>query len=71
MTSSCTSPDVAHQSYGAQVENIFNITGAGFPGATVKASTFDAFVSELLEASDTVQLPVVAEEIGDTWIYGD
>ena len=39
-----------------------------FPNATVIASTYDAFVTELLKVKS--QLPVVTGEIGDTWIYG-
>ena len=39
-----------------------------FPNATVIASTYDAFVAELLKVKS--QLPVVSGEIGDTWIYG-
>lgn len=39
-----------------------------YPGASVRASTFDAFFA----AADKVRhlLPVVTQEIGDTWLYG-
>lgn len=38
------------------------------PGATVVASTLDAFARKLLSCRDA--LPVVTAEIGDTWIHG-
>ena len=53
-----------------QVDSIFNATAAAFPGARVFASTFDAFVAELLVALPRLKLPVVTQEIGDTWVYG-
>lgn len=39
-----------------------------FPGAIIQASTMDAFVEKLLPFKHT--LPVLTEEIGDTWIHG-
>ncbi len=39
-----------------------------FPGATLKASTLDAFAERLALLKD--RLPVVREEIGDSWIHG-
>lgn len=39
-----------------------------YPGANIQASTLDRFAEKLWEIKD--QLPVVTEEIGDTWIYG-
>ncbi|TVX96478.1 DUF5054 domain-containing protein [Cohnella terricola] len=39
-----------------------------YPGAEVIASTMDAFARKLLEARN--ELPVVREELGDTWIHG-
>ncbi|MCC3373541.1 DUF5054 domain-containing protein [Cohnella sp. REN36] len=39
-----------------------------YPGAVIQASTMDAFARRLLEHED--RLPVVREEIGDTWIHG-
>nr|WP_286672291.1 DUF5054 domain-containing protein [Cohnella hashimotonis] len=39
-----------------------------FPNARIQASTMDAFARALLPLKDT--LPVVHEEIGDTWIHG-
>jgi len=39
-----------------------------FPDAEVKASTLDAF-AQTLDAADN-KLPVITQEIGDTWIHG-
>jgi hypothetical protein len=41
---------------------------AAYPGAIVKASTLDEFAEKLLGVRD--RLPIVREEIGDTWIHG-
>ena len=41
---------------------------AQFPGAAVVASTLDAFAQALLPLQST--LPVLTQEIGDTWIHG-
>lgn len=39
-----------------------------YPNAKVEASTMDAYAARLLEYKE--KLPVVEEEIGDTWIHG-
>ncbi|WNR45272.1 DUF5054 domain-containing protein [Paenibacillus roseipurpureus] len=39
-----------------------------FPGAQVKASTLDAFAAKIMPMMH--RLPVVEEEIGDSWIHG-
>lgn len=39
-----------------------------YPGATITASTMDAYARALLPHVD--KLPVVTSEIGDTWIHG-
>jgi len=39
-----------------------------YPGATVKPSTFDAFMADVMPVKD--QLPVVQLEAADTWTYG-
>lgn len=39
-----------------------------FPGATIVASDYDSFVLQLMQHQDV--LPIISEEIGDTWIYG-
>jgi len=44
-----------------------------FPNAEVVTSTYDAFVASLeaaMHADAAIQLPVVTEEIGDTWVFG-
>lgn len=46
----------------------FNQYRNRFPGALVKASTMDAFAARLWPIRRT--LPVVTQEIGDTWIHG-
>lgn len=51
-----------------QVVQVFGEIQAEFPAATVKASTLDAFAAALLPLKD--QLPVVTQEIGDTWVHG-
>ena len=53
-----------------QVLDIFQQTQAAFPGAEVFASTLDEFTLALQAALPNLQLPVVTEEIGDTWAYG-
>jgi uncharacterized protein DUF5054 len=44
-----------------------------FPNAKeIKPSTFDAFTAELLKDQKALNaLPVIEQEIGDTWIYGE
>ncbi|MEH7087049.1 DUF5054 domain-containing protein, partial [Neobacillus drentensis] len=39
-----------------------------YPGAYIMASTLDAFAEKLLEFKH--RLPVISEEIGDSWIHG-
>ena len=39
-----------------------------YPNAVVEASTLDAYAESLLAVEET--LPVIEEEIGDTWIHG-
>ncbi|WP_078378735.1 DUF5054 domain-containing protein [Sutcliffiella halmapala] len=46
----------------------FNSLKKRFPNALIKASTMDAFAENLSSIKHT--LPVVYEEIGDTWIHG-
>lgn len=53
---------------GSAVETSLSLARAAFPNATVFASTFDAFIREVLPVKD--QLPTVTQEIGDTWIFG-
>jgi hypothetical protein len=51
--------DIRHQ---------FDAIQQQYPNAQIMASTMDAFVAKLLEVRD--RLPIVREEIGDTWIHG-
>lgn len=41
---------------------------ASYPKATVRASTLDAWAAYALSQKST--LPVVKQEIGDSWLYG-
>lgn len=41
---------------------------AAYPNAVIEASTIDQYVKSLVNFKDT--LPVIEEEIGDTWIHG-
>lgn len=50
------------------VEEEFARIQAKYPNASVEASTLDAYAKSLLKIKD--RLPVVEEEIGDTWIHG-
>lgn len=53
-----------------EVLDIFQRTQAAFPGAEVFTSTLDNFTLALQAALPNLRLPVVTEEIGDTWAYG-
>jgi len=50
-----------------EIQTCYNILQEEFPGAQVFASTLDGFASKIANWSS---LPVVAGEIGDTWIQG-
>jgi hypothetical protein len=50
------------------VEHLFADLARAYPGARIVASTLDAFAADVLAASD--RLPVVEDEIGDSWIHG-
>ena len=42
-----------------------------FPGARIIASTLDGFVDEILsDAAVVAALPIVSDEIGDSWLWG-
>jgi hypothetical protein len=51
-----------------QVLDAFTVAQEEFPIAEVVASTLDDFARVLLPIKDT--LPVITQEIGDTWIHG-
>ena len=50
------------------IANQFEELQQRFPEAEIVASTMDAFVEKLLTVKE--RLPVITEEIGDTWIHG-
>lgn len=52
----------------ADIKREFAALSAAFPGAAIRASTMDAFAEKLQAIKHT--LPVVHEEIGDSWIHG-
>jgi hypothetical protein len=56
-------PDVA------ETQGAYAALRRAFPNATVVASTFEAFVTAALQSGATANLPVVAGELGDTWIH--
>jgi hypothetical protein len=39
-----------------------------FPRARIQASTFDNYVRDLMTVES--KLPIVTQEVGDTWIHG-
>lgn len=51
-----------------EIHDQFREIQAKYPGAEVKASTLDAFAARLAEVRE--QLPILREELGDTWIHG-
>lgn len=51
-----------------QVKEIFRYWRDRYAGVPVAASTLDAFARDLLKSKP--QLPVITDEIGDTWIHG-
>ena len=53
----------------SEVVTQFASISALFPGAAVVASTIDAFVATLTP-DILARLPVIEDEIGDTWVYG-
>ena len=59
-----------HPAFPLQVLQVFNLTQAAFPDADVFASTLDNFTDALQAALPGLEVPVVTQEIGDTWAYG-
>jgi len=54
-----------------QVAEVFSLLGGFFPDFVIKASTLDDFVAALLDDPRALgSLPVVTQEVGDTWVYG-
>ncbi len=52
----------------AQVKDVFREFESRFPGAHIFASTLSDFASNLVTVRDS--LPIIRDEIGDTWIHG-
>ena len=54
------------------VRGIYASLRKQFPNASVRASTFDAFYDAFraLSPAEHARLPVITQEIGDTWLYG-
>lgn len=52
----------------AEVEELFAALAAAHPGARIVASSLDEFARAVLAQRDA--LPVLTDEIGDTWIHG-
>ncbi|MCM3718866.1 DUF5054 domain-containing protein [Fictibacillus phosphorivorans] len=50
------------------IKREFHVLQEKFPNAVIKASTMDAFAAKIQAIKHT--LPVVHEEIGDSWIHG-
>lgn len=50
------------------IQDLYRTLGEQYPGAIIQASTMDAFAAKLWACK--ASLPVVTEEIGDSWIYG-
>ncbi|MFH8519874.1 DUF5054 domain-containing protein [Streptomyces gelaticus] len=50
------------------IEELFARLSEAYPGATIVASTLDAFAAAVLPMR--AHLPVVDQEIGDSWIHG-
>lgn len=51
-----------------EIERLYSRLQTEYPGAEIAASTLDAFAEKLLQCKHV--LPVVSEEIGDSWIHG-
>lgn len=51
-----------------EIQRMYDRLRHQYPGAEIAASTLNAFAEKLLECKQS--LPVVEEEIGDSWIHG-
>jgi len=51
-----------------QIKEIYNEIQGRYPDAKIIASTMDDFARDLFK--NKLELPVITEEIGDTWIHG-
>ena len=64
----CFTGDNKGPQNGTQVRKVFDALRRKYPMVWPKASTLDAFAKQLLTLKRS--LPVVTQEIGDTWIHG-
>lgn len=63
--------DNAGPSTSSAYLSTFASLGKQFPNATIASSTFDAFTAQVLPlVGDPKSVPVMTEEMGDTWVYG-
>jgi hypothetical protein len=62
-----TGDNLGPQSVEALRES-FDTVRADFPGCEIQASTMDTFAASLRQVKG--QIPVITQEIGDTWIHG-
>jgi hypothetical protein len=51
-----------------KIKAIYNELHSSYPEAEIVASTLDDFTKDILK--NKLELPVITEEIGDTWIHG-
>jgi len=51
-----------------EIRGLYRELAERYPGAVIQASTMDAFAAKLWSRKSS--LPVVTEEIGDSWIHG-
>jgi len=51
-----------------QIQKVFQGLRRRFPGVEISGSTLDAFAAKLVEVKE--HLPVITQELGDTWIHG-
>jgi hypothetical protein len=70
LTSYYRSDNTGPPSSYAEVQAIFKAAGEVFPGASVEASSFDAFAAEALTPAVVAALPVYEFEWGDKWVTG-
>ena len=58
-------------SIGVQASDIFAFYAREFPDAEIVASSFEEYFEHLEEVASRLDLPVLTEEIGDSWVYGE
>ena len=53
----------------ADYQKVWAAAQKEFPNAQVVASTFDNYTQHLTNPAVRSKLPIVTEEVGDTWVY--